>query len=126
MRRAFTLKDLETGHAQDQPRIIQSAEVAQFLEGRIERVEEVFKRGLRHLQLVHERDDQVKPLADTYTKPAHLGGLTEFGAEVIWACNRLCIVVDLTHMSYDAVKSALKISTQPAIFLPHWSAVWTR
>jgi membrane dipeptidase len=39
--RAFTLKDLETGHAQGKPRIIQSAEGAQFMEGRIERVEEV-------------------------------------------------------------------------------------
>src|SRR3984885_297584 len=114
--RALTLKDLEAGHAQGQPRIIQSAEGAQFLEGHIERVEEVYKRGLRNLQLVHERDDQVKPLGDIYTKPAHLGGLTDFGAEVIRACNRLGIVIDLTHMSYDGVKSALKISTQPVIF----------
>ena len=114
--RALTLKDLETGHAQGQPRIVQSAEGAQFLEGRIERVEEVYKRGLRNLQLVHERDDQVKPLGDIYTKPAHLGGLTDFGGEVIRACNRLGIVIDLTHMSYDGVKSALKISTQPMIF----------
>ncbi|HKD05996.1 MAG TPA: membrane dipeptidase [Bryobacteraceae bacterium] len=114
--RALTLKDLETGHAQGRPRIIQSAEGAQFLEGRIERVEEVYKRGVRNLQLVHERDDKVKPLGDIYTKPARLGGLTDFGAEVIRACNRLGIVVDLTHMSYDGVKSALKISTQPVIF----------
>jgi membrane dipeptidase len=114
--RALTLKDLETGHAQGLPRIIQSAEGAQFLEGRIERVEEVYKRGLRNLQLVHERDDQVKPLGDIYTKPVHLGGLTDFGAEVIRACNRLGIVIDLTHMSYDGVKSALKVSTQPVIF----------
>jgi membrane dipeptidase len=116
VRRALTLQDLETAHAQGQPRIIQSAEGAQFLEGRIERVEEVYKRGLRNLQLVHERDDQVKPLGDIYTQTAHLGGLTDFGAEVIRACNRLGILVDLTHMSYDGVKSALKISSQPMIF----------
>jgi len=114
--RALTLKDLEIAHAQGRPRIIQSAEGAQFLEGRIERVEEVYKRGLRNLQLVHERDDQLKPLADVYTKPAHLGGLTDFGADVIRACNRLGIVIDLTHMNYAAVKAALKVSTQPVIF----------
>jgi membrane dipeptidase len=116
VRRALTLKDLETGHAHGEPRIIQSAEGAQFLEGHIERVEQVYKRGLRNLQLVHERDDQVKPLGDIYTKPAHLGGLTDFGAEVIRACNRLGIVVDLTHLSYDGVKLALKTSSQPMIF----------
>jgi membrane dipeptidase len=114
--RALTLKDLQTGHAQGRQCIIQSAEGAQFLGGRIERVEEVYKRGLRNLQLVHERDDKVKPLADIYTKAAHWGGLTDFGADVIRTCNHLGIVVDLTHMSYDGVKAALKISTQPAIF----------
>jgi membrane dipeptidase len=114
--RALNLKDLETGHAQGQPRVIQSAEGAQFLEGRIERIEEVYKRGLRNLQLVHERDDTVKPLADIYTKPAHFGGLTDFGTDVIRGCNRLGIVIDMTHMSYDAVKAALKVSTQPMIF----------
>ena len=68
------------------------------LEGRIERIEEVYKRGLRNPQLVHERDDKVKPLADIYTRPPHLGGLTDFGADVIRACNRLGIVIDMTHM----------------------------
>jgi membrane dipeptidase len=116
VRRALTLDDVQSAHGRGQPVIIQSAEGAQFLEGRIERVEEVYRRGLRNLQLVHERDSTVKPLSDTYTRAAQFGGLTAFGAEVIKACNRLGIVVDLTHMSYDAVKAALKISTQPMLF----------
>ena len=116
VKRAFTLRDLETAHAQGQPIIVQAAEGAQFLEGHIERVDEAYQRGLRVLQPVHERDDKVKPMADLYTRAAHLGGLTEFGAEVVKASNRLGMVVDLTHMSYDAVKAALKISTQPMIF----------
>ncbi len=114
--RALTLKDLETAHARRRPIIIQSAEGAQFLEGRIERVEEVYKRGLRNLQLVHERDAMVKPLADIYTRAAQFDGLTDFGAQVVKECNRLGIVIDLTHMSYDAVKAALKISNQPMLF----------
>lgn len=114
--RALTLKDIEGAHARRQPIIIQSAEGAQFLEGRIERVEEVYKRGLRNLQLVHERDALIKPLADVYTRAAQFGGLTDFGAEVVKECNRLGIVIDLTHMSYDAVKAALRISTQPMLF----------
>lgn len=116
VKRALTLRDLEAAHARRQPVIIQAAEGAQFLEGHIERVDEAHKRGLRVLQPVHERDDRVKPMADIYTRAAHLGGLTEFGAEVVKASNRLGVVVDLTHMSYDAVKSALKISAHPMIF----------
>ncbi len=116
VRRALTLQDLQSAHTRGQPIIIQSAEGAQFLEGRIERLDEAYKRGLRNLQLVHERDDKVKPLSDLYSRAPQYGGLTAFGAEVIKTCNRLGIVVDLTHMSYEAVKAALTVSTHPMIF----------
>lgn len=115
MRRALNLKDLETAHAQRQPIIVQSTEGAQFTEGHLDRIEEIYKRGLRHLQILHERDDTVAPLGDVYTAPAHLGGLTPFGAQVIRECNRLGILVDLAHGTADTVRGALKVSTQPFI-----------
>lgn len=116
MRRAVNLKDLETAHKQRQPVVIQSAEGAQFIEGRLERIEEAYQRGLRNLQLVHERDDLVSPLGDVYTAAAHLGGLTPFGAQVMRECNRMGIVVDLTHATYDTVRGALKVATQPVLY----------
>lgn len=115
MRRALTLEDLETAHAQRQPIIIQSVEGAHFLEGRLERIEEAYKRGLRHLQIVHERDDSVSPVGDVYTAPAHLGGLTPFGAQVIKECNRVGMLVDLAHGTADTVAGALRTATQPPI-----------
>jgi membrane dipeptidase len=113
--RALTLKDLEKAHHYGTPTIVQTVEGSQFIEGHLERVEEVYKRGLRDLQLLHERDDMVKPLGDTNTAAAHLGGLTPFGAEVVKECNRLGIVVDLAHASHETVLAALKVSTQPVI-----------
>ncbi len=113
--RAMNLKDLEAAHDKGQPAIVQSIEGAHFLEGHIERVEEVYKRGLRHLQLLHDKGDKVKPLGDIYTEPATLGGLTAFGADVVKECNRLGIVVDLAHASHETVLGALKVSTQPMI-----------
>jgi membrane dipeptidase len=115
MRRALNLKDLQTAHDRRQPIIVQSAEGAQFIEGRLERVEEAYKRGLRHLQIVHEQDDRVLPLGDVYTATTHLGGLTPFGAVVVKECNRLGIVVDLAHGTYETVMGALKVATQPLI-----------
>ena len=90
-------------------------EGAHFIEGHLERVEEVYKRGLRHLQLLHDRDDLVTPLGDTNTGRAHLGGLTRFGAAVVKECNRLGIVVDMAHASPETVLGALKVATQPFI-----------
>jgi membrane dipeptidase len=115
MRRALNMSDFEAAHRQRQPVIIQSTEGAQFLDGRLERLEENYKRGLRHLQLLHERDDMVSPLGDVYTAAAHLGGLTPFGAEVIKECNRLGIVVDLAHGNDQTVRAALKVAAQPLI-----------
>ncbi len=113
--RALTVKDLEAAHAHGQPTIVQTAEGAQFIEGRLDRVEEVYRRGVRNLQLLHERDDMVSPLGDVITAPAHLGGLTSFGAKVVQECNRLGILVDLAHASPETVLGALKVATQPLI-----------
>jgi len=115
IRRALNLKDLQAAHDHGQPTIVQTVEGSHFIEGRLDRVEEAYKRGLRHLQLLHERDDMVSPLGDTNTVPAHLGGLTAFGAEVVKECNRLGMLVDLAHASHETVLGALKVATQPVI-----------
>lgn len=115
MQRALTLNDLTAAHAQGKPTIVQTVEGAQFLEGKLERVEEVYRRGLRHLQLLHMSDDLVAPLGDTNTEPPKYGGLTVFGAQVVKECNRLGIVVDMAHASHETVLGALKVSTQPLV-----------
>jgi membrane dipeptidase len=115
LHRALNLKDLRDAHDHGRTTIVQTVEGSHFIERRLERVEEVYKRGLRHLQLLHERDDMVSPLGDTNTTPAHLVGLTAFGAEVVKECNRLGIVVDLAHASHETVLGALKVATQPVI-----------
>nr|WP_303652862.1 membrane dipeptidase [Paludisphaera mucosa] len=79
------------------------------------RGERLYKRGLRHHQLRHDKRDKVAPLGDIYTEPARLGGLTAFGADVVKECNRLGIVVDLAHAAHETVLGALKASTQPVI-----------
>jgi membrane dipeptidase len=115
MHRALTLKDLQAAHDHGHPTIVQTVEGAHFIEGRLDRVEEAYKRGVRDLQLLHERDDMVSPLGDTNTTPAHLRGLTASGAQVVKECNRLGIVVDLAHASHETVLAALKVTMQPVL-----------
>lgn len=115
IRRALNLKDLQVAHDSGHPTIVQAVEGAQFIEGHLDRVEEVYKRGLRDLQLLHDEDDMVSPLGDTYKSAGRLGGLTPFGAQVIKECNRLGILVDMAHSSHDTLLGALKVATQPFI-----------
>lgn len=123
MRRALTAADLKTAHANKMPIVIQDCEGAQWIEGRLERVEEVYKRGLRHMQLLHQIPDMVEPLGavQQYTPlpggPAAqaVTGLTAFGAQVIRECNRLGIVVDMAHANEETVMGALKVAQQPLV-----------
>ena len=114
LRIVATRADLNAGT----PGVVISAEGADFLEGRLERVEEAYRRWtLRHLQLTHYR---VNELGDIQTEPPVHGGLTDFGAEAIRCCNRLGIVVDVAHGTLDLVKRAALVSTKPLV-LSHTS-----
>jgi membrane dipeptidase len=111
-----------------QPSLIVASEGADFLEGKIERLEEAYTRwALRHLQLTHYRPNE---LGDIQTEPSVHDGLTAFGAEVIRRCNALGIVVDVAHATFEGVKKAAAVTTKPLV-LSHTSlimrpAAWTR
>ncbi|TAE50673.1 MAG: peptidase M19, partial [Bacteroidetes bacterium] len=92
IKRALHLADIRAAQKKRKPIVIQSVEGGHFLEGNIGRLEEAYKRGLRHLGLLHDNDASV-PLGDIYTNPAKWGGLTEFGIHVIKECNRLGILI---------------------------------
>jgi membrane dipeptidase len=95
-----------------------AAEGGDFLEGQPGRVDETYQRwSLRHLQLTHYR---VNELGDIQTEPPVHGGLTDTGAEVIRHCNRLGIVVDVAHGTFDLVKRAVSVTTKPLV-LSHTS-----
>jgi membrane dipeptidase len=100
------------------PSVIVSAEGGDFLEGNPDRVDEAYARyQLRHLQLTHYRPNE---LGDIQTElPVH-GGLTDAGAAVIQRCNKLGVVVDVAHGTYDLVKRAAAVTTKPLV-LSHTS-----
>ena len=114
MRRSLTAADVRTAQKSRQPTVIQAVEGGHFLQGHIERVEEAYKRGLRHFGMLHDSDASV-PLGDVYTNPPRYGGLTPFGAAVVTECNRLGILIDLAHANVQTTEAALKVTTRPVI-----------
>lgn len=114
IKRSFNLKDLRSAQKKHKPAIIQSVEGAHFLEGHLDRLEVAYSRGLRHLGLLHDNDASV-PLGDVYTKSPQFGGLTTFGVDVIKACNKLGMLVDLTHASNQTINAALKVTSHPVL-----------
>lgn len=114
MTRARTAQDILDAKQAGMPIVVQSVEGSHFLEGRLERLQEAYDRGLRHLTLLHDTDASV-PLGDVYTNPPRWGGLTDFGKAVIKECERLGILVDLTHADEKTVLMALDVATKPVI-----------
>jgi membrane dipeptidase len=112
LRRALTAADLEAAHAAGQPAIIMDIEGLDFLEMKLERLEEAHQRGVRHAQLVHYTPNDI---GDFQTGAVTHNGLTSFGAEAIRACHRLGFVCDVAHATEDTVKQATKVATKPLL-----------
>jgi membrane dipeptidase len=89
-----------------------AVEGGDFLEGALDRVEDAHRRGVRSIQLVHYR---VNELGDIQTEPPRHGGLTAFGKDVIREMNRLGMVVDLAHATHDGVRQAVAVAKKPVI-----------
>lgn len=69
--------------------------------------------GVKYLTLTH--NDNV-PWADSATDEPVLGGLNDFGREVVAELNRLGMLVDLSHVSADTMRDALAVTSSPVIF----------
>jgi membrane dipeptidase len=105
--------DLERILKEQTTAIVLSAEGADFLEGSLKRLEAARAMGIVHLQLVHYR---VSDVGDICTeRPVH-NGLSAFGKEVVVACNRLGILVDVAHATSAGIEQALEISSKPVIY----------
>jgi len=110
--RALTAADLVAAHKAGQPAIVGDVEGLDFLEMKLERLEEAHRRGIRHLQLVHYTPNDI---GDFQTGAVTHKGLTSFGAEVIRACHRIGFVCDVAHATEDTVKHAVKVATKPLL-----------
>jgi membrane dipeptidase len=112
LRRSLTAADLEAAHAAGEPAIVADIEGLDFLEMKLERLEEAHRRGIRHVQLVHYTPNDI---GDFQTGAVRHNGLTPFGAEAIRASHRLGFVCDVAHATEDTVKQAVKVATKPLL-----------
>jgi membrane dipeptidase len=69
--------------------------------------------GVRYLTLTHNKN---VPWADSATDNPVLHGLSEFGEDVVREMNRIGMLVDLSHVSADVMRHALRVTAAPAIF----------
>lgn len=93
--------------------LMPALEGADALEGNIENFYRLHERGLRLIQLVHFRANE---LGHIQTWPYSPGGLTEFGKQVVREANRLGVIIDLAHSNTETINDVLALSNHPVIF----------
>lgn len=113
LKRITSLGDLQQSKANKTVGIILATEGADFLDHKLENLEVLHARGVRHFQLVHYR--AANGIADIQTEPAVDHGATPFGLDIVRACNKLGMVVDVAHATFDAVKQIAEVSSTPLI-----------
>jgi membrane dipeptidase len=80
-------------------------------------VETFAQRGVRYLTLCHSADNQICGSSTDRRAPG-AKGLSDFGRKVVAECNRLGILVDVSHMSDKSFYDCLQASKAP-IFASH-------
>ncbi len=93
--------------------LIPALEGADGLDGDIEHLYELHRKGVGLVQIVHFR---ANALGHIQTWPYTPGGLTPFGKEVVRESNRLGIVIDLAHANSETIANTLELSRHPVIF----------
>jgi len=112
IRRVMTLAELKDAKAKGEPAVIQDIEGCDFLDGKLERLEEAYRRGVRVIQLVHYIPNDI---GDFQTGPVKHNGMTEFGASVVRELNRLGVLVDVAHATEPLVRGVVKVATKPLL-----------
>jgi membrane dipeptidase len=69
--------------------------------------------GVRYMTLTHNHNVS---WADSATDEPVLGGLNDFGEDVVREMNRIGMLVDLSHVSADTMRHALRVTAAPVIF----------
>ncbi len=72
-----------------------------------------YRLGVRYMTLTHGSN---LPWADSAIDTPVLGGLSRFGEEVVHEMNWLGMLVDLSHVSPDTMRDALRMTEAPVIF----------
>jgi len=110
---ARSADDIERIHRSGRIASLIGVEGGHMIEGSLAVLRVFHELGARYLTLTHW--DTVE-WADAATDRNEHEGLTEFGESVVRELNRLGMFVDLSHVSAETMRDALRVSRAPVIF----------
>lgn len=110
---AVTADDVERIMAAGKVASLIGAEGGHSIAGSLGVLRAMYALGVRYMTLTHNLN---VPWADSATDDPALGGLSDFGREVVGEMQRIGMLVDLSHVSAGTMNDALDAATGPVIF----------
>lgn len=110
---ALTADDMEAARASGRIASLMGAEGGHSIDCSLAVLRSLYALGVRYMTLTHNDNT---PWADSATDEPAAGGLTAFGEEVVREMNRLGMLVDLSHVSADTMRAALRVAQAPVLF----------
>ena len=110
---AFTADEMESARSNSRIASLMGAEGGHSINCSLATLRALHALGVRYMTLTHNDNT---PWADSATDQPVAHGLTRFGEEVVREMNRLGMLVDLSHVSADTMRSALRVTRAPVLF----------
>jgi membrane dipeptidase len=109
---ALKAADIERAKKEGRVAAVVGLEGAESVEGDLSLLRMFHRLGVRLLTITWSRRNQA---ADGVSEARTGGGLTNFGVQLVEECNRLGIVVDVSHLSPPGVRDVLQVSSAPVV-----------
>ncbi|HEV8060503.1 MAG TPA: dipeptidase [Gemmataceae bacterium] len=109
---ARTVDDIERIHKGGKIASLIGVEGGHSIDNSLGVLRTYYMLGVRYMTLTHS---ETLDWADSATDEAQHHGLTEFGEQVVREMNRLGMLVDISHVSADTMRHALRVTRSPLI-----------
>ena len=110
---ALTADDIERIHHHGKIASLIGMEGGHSINNSLATLRMMYRLGARYMTLTHVKNTD---WADAAGDEAKCHGLTPFGEEVIREMNRLGMLVDLSHVTDETMRAALRVTRAPAMF----------
>ena len=112
IRQVRSAEDILKNNAEGKLSAILTIEDCIFVEGKMERIEEMAKRGVKMASLTWNYENSIG-YPNSKDAELHKLGLKPFGIEAVEAMNDLGIIVDVSHLSEGGFWDVIKYSKKP-------------
>ncbi|MCX5391082.1 dipeptidase [Streptomyces sp. NBC_00094] len=110
---ALTADDMEAARKQGRIASLKGAEGGHSINNSLATLRALHTLGVRYMTLTHNDNND---WADSATDEPGVGGLSDFGRQVVREMNRSGMLVDLSHVAATTMRAALDTSAAPVIF----------